>query len=219
VNLDAERGDLVDLAVELPAVAAVDVREHGDDVLDLAVLRLEHDHALRIDAGEHCDTGMRPRLFGDVRARVRVVDVAAEEIVAVGRDVRDVTAERDLVKALDRGVADVVRLDAVELAGELFLAQCLVVGRLVIGERACEHDGERQSEKCFEVPDCSHGGLLRLERRLDEKPDSTNKDQPGKNEFSSRLAARMVAAVQLFHALAGHVRIDLRGRHVAVTKK
>src|SRR5262249_15111932 len=59
----------------------------------------------------------------------------------------------------------------------------------------------------------------RLERRLDQEPNSTNKDQPGKNEFSSRLAARMVAAVQLFHALARHVRVDLRCRYVAVAEQ
>ena len=72
VNFDAERRDLVDLAMELTAVAAIDVGEDRDGVLDLTVLRLEHDHALRIDA---LRASRRARvsasLLGDVRARCR----------------------------------------------------------------------------------------------------------------------------------------------------
>src|SRR5882672_5346358 len=146
------RGDLVDLAMKLPAVAAVDVRENRDDVLDLPVLRPEHDHAFRVYALEHGHARLRTGSLGNVDARVGVVDVASNDVAAVARHVRDVGADRDLIHALERRVADVGRFDTVELARELFLAEGLVVG-----QGRGEHEAQqRQRNPCLP----SHGGLL-----------------------------------------------------------
>jgi hypothetical protein len=112
VHFDAERRHLVDLAVELAAIPAVDVGKDMNRVLDLAARRLEDDHAFGVHAIEQLDARARARLLGQVGAGADVEDVAANDVAPVGRHIGHACAHRDLVHAGDRRIADVRRLDA-----------------------------------------------------------------------------------------------------------
>jgi hypothetical protein len=145
VDLDAKRRDLVDLAVELPAITAIDVRENGDGMLDLAIGRLEDDHACRVDAAEHRRPSAGARFFADVRARLGVVDIASDDVAAVFRNVCDVRAYRDLIEARDRRVGDVLDGDAVQAGCELLFGELLF--RDLLSRRTSRGKAERQGEQ------------------------------------------------------------------------
>jgi hypothetical protein len=107
MDFDPERVDLGDIAMELPAIPTVDVREDRDRVLDHAVLGLEHDHRRGIDTGKQIDTRFLTRLFGQIAVCLEIVELALEQIAPVARDIGDVRADGYLIDARNRGFRNV----------------------------------------------------------------------------------------------------------------
>src|SRR5690606_35641383 len=143
-HLDAELVDLLDIAVELPAVAAIDVREDRDPMLALP-FRGEHDRLARLDGVEQLDASRGTGRLGHVLEAFEVVDLALDQEAAVRSEVRDVRADRVLIQAFDRGRGDVARADAIQLRGELFLGRLrgLVTEAGRDGQREGQHDPRR----------------------------------------------------------------------------
>src|SRR5690606_26894875 len=108
---------------QLPAVPAVDVREYRNRVLDVTVLRAEHDHALGLDARQQAHAGARARILRQILARADLDDVAAKHVARIVGDVRDVRADGDLIETRDRRLGDIRRVDAVQALGELLLRE------------------------------------------------------------------------------------------------
>src|SRR5690606_35866024 len=109
------------VTADWPTVASVDVREARHAMLVLPVVRREDDHLVPVDIREHLDTGARAGAFGDVLAAVEIVQVALDQVAAVLRDIGNRRIQGDLIKTLDRRFADIVRANAVQLRGDLFL--------------------------------------------------------------------------------------------------
>src|SRR5690606_18178129 len=143
-HLDTERIHLVDVPMELPAVAAIDVREDRDGVLRLAV-GAEHDHLGGIDGFEQRDSCGRASRLGHVLEAAEAGGLPLDPVAAVLGDRRDVRADRDLVEALDRRIGDVARADPVQLRGDLFLGRRrgLVPKAGRDGKRERQHDPRR----------------------------------------------------------------------------
>ncbi|MNZ47793.1 hypothetical protein D3C78_655190 [compost metagenome] len=139
-HLDAAAVQLGDFAVQLLAVAAVGVGEHGDMRLG-RLLGREHHHLAGGDGVDLLGDGAALGLLGEVHrlAVLDLVEIALHQVLAVGAGVEHAAAlELDLIDAGHRAFADGFDGQA-ELQGVEGLADGLV---RVVGEA----DGAGQAE-------------------------------------------------------------------------
>jgi hypothetical protein len=143
-GVDGDVLHLLQVALELLAVAAVRIGE--DDELALAGALLPDDRVLQrqvlpFDRGQLGDA-----LLGQVDARLRVDELALDEVGAVLVAVDDVGADAELPDAGDRGLRDLVDLREVgQTLGDV-LADRRFVGERRRGQAGGEEDGGERAQ-------------------------------------------------------------------------
>jgi len=89
-HADAEAVVLGDLAMEPAAIPAVHVREHRDRVL--GILGPEYEHVALGNRRDELRAGLAAMLLREIVVRGKVVEIAADGVLAVRADVRNVSA-------------------------------------------------------------------------------------------------------------------------------